>query len=254
MRDPALVAPDWDRGGIVRACSTTRRGGLGAGRQATFSLDPRPDTDPDVLDGNRRRLRAALALPSEPVWLQQVHGTGVVDASRVATAPRPEADAAWTASPGIVCAVLTADCLPVVIADPGGAAVGVAHAGWRGLAAGVVEATVTALPVEASRLQAWLGPAIGPRAFEVGPEVRSAFVRADPAASDAFCPGEGDRWWADLYRLARRRLAAAGVTRVSGGEHCTLSRPRDFFSHRRDGPAAGRMATLAWIGVPRHEY
>lgn len=249
MREPAFLAPAWGRGGIVRACSTTRRGGLGVGQQATFSLDPRPDADPDVLAGNRRRLREALALPSEPVWLQQVHGTGVLDASRAGTAQRPEADATWTSSPGIVCAVLTADCLPVVIAEPAGAAVAVVHAGWRGLAAGVIEATVAALPVEANRLQAWLGPAIGPRAFEVGPEVRSAFVEVHPAAADAFRPGEGDRWWADLYRLARQRLTSLGVIRVSGGEHCTLTEPRDYFSYRRDGPGTGRMATLAWIAA-----
>lgn len=247
MREPALLGPDWGDRGVVRACSTTRRGGLGGGQQATFSLDPRPDTDPDVLAGNRRRLREALALPSEPVWLQQVHGTGVVYARRPGSGPRPEADAAWTNVPGTVCAVLTADCLPVVIADPAGGAVAVAHAGWRGLAAGVIEATVEALPVEASRLQAWLGPAIGPRAFEVGPEVRSAFVEVDPAAADAFRSGRGDRWWADLYRLARQRLTSLGVERISGGEHCTLSGARDFFSYRRDGPDTGRMATLAWI-------
>jgi YfiH family protein len=246
MRDLAFLAPAWGRGGTVRVCSTTRRGGLGVGQQATFSLGPRADSDPDVLAGNRRRLREALTLASEPVWLRQVHGTGVVDAS-LAGESSPQADAAWTNRPGIVCAVLTADCLPVVIADPAGAAVAVAHAGWRGLAAGVIEATVAALPMDAGRLQAWLGPAIGPRAFEVGPEVRSAFVDRDPAAVDAFRQGDGDRWWADLYRLARQRLLSLGVNRVSGGGHCTRNQPRDFFSRRRDGPGTGRMATLVWI-------
>lgn len=247
MPEAAFLAPAWDPHGPVRVRSTTRRGGLGVGRQATFSLDPRPESDPGVLAGNRQRLRAALGLPAEPVWLRQVHGIDVIDAGAVQSGACPQADAAWTDRPGTVCAVLTADCLPIALADPGGSAVAVVHAGWRGLAAGVIESTIAALPIEGGCLHAWLGPAIGPRTFEVGPEVRAAFVDTDPASAAAFQPGPGDRWRADLYRLARHRLGAAGVESVSGGGRCTMSEPRDFFSHRRDGPGAGRMATLAWL-------
>lgn len=246
MPEPALLAPPWGRRGPVRACSTTRRGGIGTGLQATLSLDPRPEADPDVLAANRARLRVALSLHSEPVWLRQVHGTGVVNAAAVAAGDRPEGDAAWTTTPGVVCAVLTADCLPVVLADPAGRGVAVVHAGWRGLAAGVIEAAAAALPVPGAALRAWLGPAIGPAAFEVGPEVREAFVARDPAAVSAFRP-VGDRWYADIYLLARQRLASVGVDCLSGGGRCTVNEPRHFFSHRRDGPGAGRMATLAWI-------
>lgn len=247
MPEATLLAPAWGRHGPVRVCSTTRRGGLGVGPQATLSLDPRDDVDTRVLAVNRQRLADRLGLPAEPVWLRQVHGTQVVDATAVAPGERPQADAAWSATPGTVCAVLSADCLPVVLAEPGGSAVAVVHAGWRGLAAGVIESAVAALPVGGGCLRAWLGPAIGPRAFEVGPEVRAAFVDTDPLMAAAFQPGPGDRWRADLYRLARHRLGSAGVTSVSGGGRCTMTEAHHFFSHRRDGPGAGRMATLAWL-------
>lgn len=247
MREPALLAPVWGRQGPVRVCSTTRRGGFATGLQATFSLDPRPDVDPAVLEANRQRLRSALSLPAEPAWLHQVHGREVVDASAIRAGERPEADAVWTDQHRTVCAILTADCLPVALADRDGRAVAVAHAGWRGLAGGVIEATVAALPVGPERLRAWLGPAIGPRAFEVGPEVRAAFIDADPAAATAFRRGRDDRWLADLYGLARRRLQLFGITDITGGGHCTFSDPERFFSYRRDGAATGRMATLAWL-------
>ena len=158
-----------------------------------------------------------------------------------------EADAAWTARAGIVCAVLTADCLPIVVADRHGRGVGVAHAGWRGFAGGVIEALVTAIPIPPADLVAWLGPAIGPAAFEIGPEVRDALMEADPGAASAFHPGTGDRWHADLYELARRRLHALGVQSVEGGGFCTYSDPERFFSHRRASGPTGRMATLAWL-------
>ncbi|MDZ7749320.1 MAG: peptidoglycan editing factor PgeF [Halofilum sp. (in: g-proteobacteria)] len=197
---------------------------------------------------NRARLAEGLGLPAEPAWLRQVHGTAVVRAD--AATDLPEADAAWTDAPGVVCAVLTADCLPVVLAADDDSCVAVAHAGWRGLAAGVLEAAVGALPADGARLRAWLGPAIGPRAFEVGDEVRAAFVDPDPAAAAAFVRSSPDRWLADLYTLARRRLRTAGVTRIDGGGRCTLREPQRFFSHRRDGPDTGRMATLAWLAAP----
>jgi len=228
----------------VRVASTTRRGGVGTGRFATFNLGSRTDDPPATVATNRARLRRALAIESEPVWLHQVHGSRCVELTGSEAPDRLVADAAWTRQPGVVCAVLTADCLPVVLTAADGACVAVAHAGWRGLAAGVLEATVAELPAPRATLSAWLGPAIGPQAFEVGPDVRQAFGEADRGQ---FRPGSGDRWYADLYALARRRLHTLGVAPVEGGGHCTVNEAERFFSHRRDGANSGRMATLALI-------
>lgn len=246
MSEAALLRPGWDMRAPLRAAATTRRGGLSVGPFATCNLGARTRDDPATVAANRARVARALGLPGAPRWLRQVHGTAVVELA-AGTTGTPEADAAWTRESGVVCAVLTADCLSVVLGDPDGAAVAVAHAGWRGLAAGVLDATVAALPVPAGRLRAWLGPAIGPQAFEVGPEVRTAFLESDPGAAGAFRRGAGDRWHADLHGLARRRLRALGVTRVDGGGCCTYADRARFFSHRRDGPGTGRMATLAWL-------
>ena len=244
---PGRVAPAWGRAGPVRALTTTRVGGLATGARCSFDLGHDGPDGEAAHPANRERLRATFALPGEPRWLRQEHGTAVVAAADVADGERPVADAAWSATPGVVCAVLTADCLPLVLADREGAAVAVAHCGWRGLAAGVVENAVAALPIAADRLRAWLGPAIGPRAFEVGPEVRAAFLDHDPAAASAFQRGRGDRWFGDLYALARQRLRALQVSQIDGGGHCTVAEPATFFSWRRDGPGTGRMVTLAWI-------
>jgi len=243
---PGLLIPPWGSGPRVRVVSTTRVGGLGARGFSTFNLGARTQDAAAVVDANRARLRRALGLSQEPGWLHQVHGTAVAPLGASPESP-PEADAGWTASPGLACAVLTADCLPVALVEPDGGCVAVAHAGWRGLAGGVLEATIAALPVPAERLLAWLGPAIGPAEFEVGPEVRDAMLAGDEGAHAAFRPGAGDRWFADLYALASRRLRRAGVTRIDGGGWCTFRERRRFFSHRRDGPGTGRMATLAWI-------
>lgn len=234
----------------ARVLATTRRGGLGTGNWSTFTLGGPPDVDGTGLVTNRRRLQHLLGLPDEPVWLRQVHGDRCVELDGSEQRDQVEADAAWTARPGVVCAVLTADCLPIAVADRHGRATGVAHAGWRGLAGGVIEALVTALPVPSDDLVAWLGPAIGPAAFEIGPEVREAFMDADPGAAPAFYPGTGDRWHADLYELARRRLRALGVKSIEGGGFCTWSDPERFFSHRRAGGPTGRMATLTWLNSP----
>lgn len=238
------LIPDWPASPAVRALTTTRRGGLSSGPWASMNPADHVGDDPVAVAANRARLRAVLALPAEPVWLQQVHGVQVVDAARAGV--RPEGDAAWTDRPGVVCAVLTADCLPVVLADRAGRCVAVAHAGWRGLAAGVLEATVAQLPVPPGELLAWLGPAIGPAAFEVGGEVRDTFVAQDAQATTAFAPGVDGRWVADLYRLGRQRLASCGVTDVHGGGWCTCHDSTRFFSYRRDG-TTGRMATLVWL-------
>lgn len=243
MTMPEVLVPDWPAPAGVRACMTTRRGGVSAGAYASLNLGAHVGDDAAAVAANRHRLRHALALPAEPAWLEQVHGTNVATLPRKAQAA---ADAAVTFAHGHVCAVLVADCLPVFLASRAGDRVGIAHAGWRGLAAGVVEATIRALDCEPASLVAWLGPSIGPGAFEVGGEVREAFVAGDPGAAAAFRPGRQDRFLADLPSLARRRLAAAGVAAVSGGDLCTHSDPARFYSYRRDG-ATGRMAALAWL-------
>jgi YfiH family protein len=242
------LTADWTAPPGVRAVVTTREGGASTGANASFNLAAHVGDDPAAVAENRRRLRAALGLPGEPLWLRQVHGTAV--AVHDGTSRRePEADAAVTFDPGRVLAVLTADCLPVVLASRDGRRLGVAHAGWRGLAAGVLEATVGALGVQGDDLRAWLGPAIGPAAFEVGEEVRAAFVDADPATATAFTANARGRWQADLYALARRRLGRLGVSEIAGGGDCTYAQADRWYSFRRDREC-GRMATVAWL-VPR---
>lgn len=240
------IVPDWPAASPVRALVTTRRGGVSAGARATLDLGACRTDDAAVLE-NRRRLRAFL--PGDPHWLSQVHGAGVVTLDAVTPAGAcPEADGAVTTAPGVVCAIRMADCLPVLLADTQGACVGVAHAGWRGLAAGVVEATVAALRgLGSARQVAWLGPAIGPAAFEVGPEVRAAFVAHDARAAAAFVAGAPGKWLADLYTLAGMRLRDAGVETISGGEYCTRTDAARFFSYRRERDT-GRMAALVWLG------
>jgi hypothetical protein len=243
MEATAFIRPDWNAPANVRAAVTTRAGGVSHGPWASLNLAAHVGDEPAAVAENRRRLREALALPAEPAWLEQVHGM------RVARLPGPAgepADAAVCFTRGSVCAVLVADCLPVLLASVAGDRVGVAHAGWRGLAAGVVESTVAALDCEPGELVAWLGPSIGPRAFEVGAEVREAFLARDAGAAAAFSPVREGRWLADLPALARRRLAAAGVADVRGGTLCTHSDRGRFYSYRRDG-ATGRMAALAWL-------
>jgi YfiH family protein len=240
--DPDWIVPDWPAPPNVRALVTTRAGGASRGPYASFNLGARVGDDPAAVEHNRERLRGVL--PADPVWLQQVHGTEVVDAASAAALVR--ADAAFSRTRHVVCAVLTADCVPVLLADADGRAVAVAHAGWRGLAGGVIEAAVARMGVPAGTLIAWLGPAIGPRAYEVGPEVRAAFVAVDPDAAAAFAPRRDDRLLADLFMLARQRLARAGVRRIHGGGHCTYTETQRFYSYRR-APATGRFASLVWI-------
>lgn len=237
-----LLLPDWPAPARVRALQTTRLGGVSQPPWNTFNLGDHVGDDPSCVAANRAELRHAL--PAEPLWLQQVHGVRVVDAA-VAT-NRPEADAVCARQPGVVCAVMTADCLPVLFCDRAGTVVAAAHAGWRGLQAGVLEATIAAMGGEPAEILAWLGPAIGPAAFEVGDEVRAAFVAVNPAAAAAFRAHAAGKWLADIYCLARQRLQAAGIFSISGGGACTFSDPERFFSYRRDG-STGRMATLIWL-------
>lgn len=243
--DPEIILPEWPAPPTVRAAATTRLGGISEPPFDSLNLGVRTGDRLDHVDENRRRLADALNLPEQPRWLHQVHGRRAIPAAG-ADRDAVEADAAWTAEPGVVCAIQTADCLPVLLCDDRGERVAVAHAGWRGLASGVLEAAVQALNVPGENLMAWLGPAIGPSAFEVGDEVRQAFLQADPGAGVAFEPSTGGRWLADLYSLARRRLAAAGVSHVHGGGWCTFSDAGRFYSYRRDR-RTGRMASLIWL-------
>jgi polyphenol oxidase len=236
------IAPGWPAPPRVRSLITTRNGGVSTGAHASFNLGLRAGDDPLAVAANRAALRGHL--PRDPVWLRQVHGARVVRADQVGDPP--EADAAYTRQAGTVCAVMVADCMPVLLCDARASVVGVAHAGWRGLSSGVIENTIAAMGVPADELLAFLGPAIGPAAFEVGADVRDAFLAADPAADAAFRPQREGKWLADLFLLARQRLARAGVHRISGGGLCTLQDPARFYSYRRD-KTTGRMAALIWL-------
>lgn len=259
----AFLPADWPAPRGVVAFTTLRWGaGISQTPFDTFNLGNArgPDgDDPAAVAANRAELVARAGLPSAPHWLRQVHGTGVLTvdsllpsggaaAGQARMATEPEADAAVTAVPRAVLAILTADCMPVVLAARDGSEVAVAHAGWRGLAAGVLEETVAAMQAPARALQAWLGPAAGPGAYEIGAEVREAFVGRDSGAAGAFTATRPGHWRVDLYALARERLQAAGVdaAHIHGGGLCTISDPRRFYSHRRDG-RTGRMATIAYI-------
>ena len=236
------IVPDWPAANRVRAFVTTRNGGVSTGPYASMNLgDAVGDRDADVAE-NRRRLE--LELPAAPRWLRQVHGNEVVEARSVSEPV--EADASTTRHHNVVCGVMAADCLPVLLCDHAGSTVAAAHAGWRGLAAGVLENTVGAMRCHPGELMAYLGPAIGPGAFEVGDDVRDAFARRDPRALEAFRAHREGKWLADLFRLARQRLNDAGVSEVYGGQHCTYTDRERFFSHRRDR-VSGRMAALIWL-------
>jgi YfiH family protein len=236
------LVPDWPAPKNVRALLTTRAGGVSSGAFATLNLASHVADDPASVAENRRRLRAHL--PSEPLWLAQVHGSRVVCAEE--SVAGVEADGAFSRRPGVVCAVLTADCLPVLLCDAAGSVVAVAHAGWRGLAAGVIEATAAAMGPPPSRLLAYLGPAIGPQVFEVGGEVREEFLAHSAQTGQAFVAARDGKWLCDLYMLARQRLAALGVTRVFGGGWCTVGDTERFYSYRRQR-VTGRMAALIWL-------
>jgi YfiH family protein len=236
------IVPDWPAAARVKALITTRRGGVSQGAYASMNLGDAVGDDAANVAENRSRLEAIL--PSAPKWLRQVHGKKVVGASEIA---RPtEADASYTNDTNVVCAIMAADCLPVLLCDRAGSVVAAAHAGWRGLSGGVIESTVNAMGGAGAELMAYLGPAIGPTAFEVGADVYTAFVTHDPRAQSAFRKQGKDKWLADLYCLARQRLQHAGVAAVYGGSYCTYTDSTRFFSYRRDG-ASGRMAALIWL-------
>ena len=238
------IFPDWPAPANIRAVSTTRNGGVSAA--PWNSMNPASHTEDDVAHvmQNRRILHQRAGLPAEPLWLNQVHGNNVVDAARVEQNARADGSFAYRA--GVVCAVMTADCLPVLLCDRSGRQVAALHAGWRGLAGGILEAGVASFQAEAGDILAWLGPCIGPKAFEVGEEVRQAFVQKSAAMGEAFRASENSgRWLADLHCLARLTLEQAGVGSVYGRNDCTFSDPERFFSYRRDG-VCGRMVSLIW--------
>ena len=241
------IVPDWPVPSRVRAFVTTRAGGVSAAPYDRFNLGTRCGDDPSLVSTNRALLRDCL--PGEPVWLRQVHGARALDAGTViqVNGDEPEADASYTRAAGVVCTVLVADCMPVLLADRAGTAVAVAHAGWRGMSSGVIEAAVAGMGLTAGDIVAWLGPAIGPEHFEVGGDVLNAFAQADSRAAAAFkpYPGRPGKWLCDLYALARLRLASLGIDAVYGGGYCTVSDVR-CFSFRRD-KITGRMGAFIWL-------
>lgn len=236
------LTPQWPAPARVKSCVTTRAGGVSAGPFASLNLGEHVGDDPVAVAKNRQRLVSLLGC--RPAWLSQVHGVAVAEASPDLLV---EADASWSATPGVACAIMTADCLPALFCDRAGTRVAAAHAGWRGLAAGVLEATLDALALPADQVLVWLGPAIGAQAFEVGAEVREAFIGQHAEAAEAFSPSHNaGKFMADIYQLARIRLAARGVTAVYGGDFCTYNDPR-FYSYRRSAQT-GRFASLIWLG------
>jgi YfiH family protein len=237
-----LIIPDWPAPKNARALQTTRIGGISSAPYDSLNLGDHVGDAPMTVARNRMLLNTLL--PSEPVWLKQVHGTVVANAGMASCLP--QADACIARHRDAVCVVMTADCLPLLLCDREGSVVGAAHAGWKGLAAGVIEATVQAMDVPPQNLLAWLGPAISQPAFEVGDEVRAVFVDADPKAAAAFIPGQHGKWLADIYALARLRLNAMGITQVYGGNFCTYRERERFYSYRRDG-VTGRMGTFIWL-------
>lgn len=240
-----VLTPDWPAPVRVRAAFTLRHGGVSCAPYESLNVGAHVGDVAAAVAENRRRMRTQLRLPEEPAWIEQVHGNEVLNLDEAKPSASAVADAALTRRAGRVCAVQVADCLPVLFTDRDGSSIAAAHAGWRGLAAGVLEATVRKLAIEPESLICWLGPAIGPCHFEVGQEVRGAFIVHDPAAASAFAPNTRGRWQCDLAGLARQRLALLGVTAVFGANACTYCDARSFFSYRRDG-RCGRMAALIW--------
>ncbi len=236
-----FITPDWPAPSNVHAIQTTRLGGVSLAPYDSLNLGDHVDDNPQHVARNRQQLSGLL--PTEPVWLQQVHGVRVLNAAK--SSCLEAADAAFSRRNNVVCVTMTADCLPVLLCDQRGSVVAAVHAGWRSLCHGVIEAAVKAMGVQPNQLMAWLGPAIGPDAFEVGEEVRAQFVAQDAQSAQAF-KVSGERYLGDLYAIAKQRLHRVGVAQVSGGGLCTYTDKARFFSYRRDG-ATGRMATLVWF-------
>lgn len=243
-QSPGFIRPDWPAPANVHALVTTRTGGYSIGPYTSFNLAAHTEDDPKAVGRNRKLLREYFDLPAEPVWLQQVHSNRIIEADPDIASV--EADASWTSTAARICVVMTADCLPLLICNRDGSKVAAAHAGWRGLHAGIITNTVSMLQSDPSELMVWLGPAIGPRAFEVGEEVIQAFIDKNSANAAAFKRTDERHWLCDIYHLARTELEILGIAAVSGGDECTFTNSEYFYSYRRDG-VTGRMASLIWI-------
>lgn len=244
-----FIAPIWPAPSNIRAYTTTRNGGYSKSPYTSFNLAAHVDDDNAAVLANRAKLRTYLNLPSEPFWLTQEHTAKVVRVVGNSKIREPVADASFTTEQGVVCTVLTADCLPILLCDVAGIVVAAIHAGWKSLVGGVIENTLRELPVDAEKLLVWFGPAIGPTKFEVGEEVRQQFLYHDPRATQAFSATQKNKWLANIYLLARQRLEARGVLpqNIYGGDLCVYQDSKRFFSYRRDGGVTGRMASLIWI-------
>lgn len=243
LRHTDLLLPEWPAPAQIKAVGTTRRGGVSAAPWCSLNLADHVADDVRSVQRNRKTLSTFLGFSREPVWLQQAHGCDVTMADTYAHQP---CDAGVTRRQKVICAVLTADCLPVLFTDCSGTVVAAAHAGWRGLAAGILENTINSMSVPTSAILAWMGPAIGPQNFVVGRNVYQTFTRLSAEADKAFTAIDGDHWLCDIYRLARQRLNATGVTHIYGGGRCTYEEQDSFYSFRRDA-VTGRMASLIWI-------
>ncbi len=239
------IEPNWPAPSHVRAFSTTRQGGVSAPPYHSLNLATHVGDDPRQVAKNRDCLQQQLALPSAPAWLNQVHGIDIHTLNEPLTLP-VTADGSISDKAGLVCAVMTADCLPILLCDRAGHRVAAIHAGWRGLCSGIIEKSIQQMGLPAEQLLAWLGPAIGATAFQVGAEVRDAFIAHDISASEAFVQQDQQHWLADLYQLARQRLLSQGVNAIYGGECCTFQQRELFFSYRREG-VTGRMASFIWL-------
>ncbi|CAG0964198.1 Polyphenol oxidase [Methylophilaceae bacterium] len=246
LSDNDLIFPDWPAPANVRALQTTRNGGVSVAPYDSLNLGMHVEDNPMHVVRNRQLLNRYV--PTEPVWLNQVHGLAVVDAG--ATSCVPDADASYARFKGAVCVAMTADCLPILFCNREGSMVAATHAGWRGLCDGVIEATIAAMQIPPDSLMAWLGPAIGPQAFEVGNDVRQEFMAKHDAAASAFLPAGNGKWLGNIYQLAQQRLSRLGVTHIHGGgvdqDFCTYTDRARFFSFRRDG-RTGRMASMIWL-------
>lgn len=240
-KNPHSLVPDWPAPANIHAATTLRTGGVSSGAYASLNMALHVGDNPDRVNENRKIVKTRLGLPDDPVWLEQIHSNRVVQAAN--KLPLEAADASVTDAAGVVLAVMTADCLPLLACSLDGGQVAAIHAGWRGLLAGIIGNTLSVFGHP--ELMVWLGPAIGPACFEVGAEVRDAFLQKSPASGNAFIPGLNGKWLANIYQLARNELEAYGITRVYGGDFCTVTDSRRFYSYRREN-ITGRMATLIW--------